>query len=67
MSERRRREPDRPMIGPDAFKEDWRVACPEGHVRLEPARATETAYCESCERSYDWEDLVDRKAASVRG
>ena len=50
-----------------AFAEDWRVACPEGHVRLEPARETETAYCESCERSYGWDALVDRKAAPARG
>lgn len=55
------------MIETDAFDEDWRVACPEGHVRLEPATATETAYCESCERSYGWEDLVDRKTATVSG
>lgn len=51
----------------DVFGEEWRIACPEGHVRLEPATATETAYCESCERSYRWDDLVDRKATSVPG
>lgn len=44
-----------------AFEEQWRVACPAGHVRLEPARVTETAYCESCERSYALDELVDRK------
>ena len=51
------------MMDRAAFDEEWRVTCPEGHVRLEPARGTPTAYCESCERSYAWETLVDRKAA----
>lgn len=54
------------MIDRAAFEADWRVACPRGHVRLEPAQETETAYCESCERSYEWETLVDRKAAANR-
>ena len=45
----------------DAFEDDWRVACPEGHVRLQPAASTATAYCESCGRSYDWDALVDQK------
>jgi hypothetical protein len=54
------------MIDRAAFEADWRVACPRGHVRLEPAQETETAYCESCERSYEWDTLVDRKAAANR-
>lgn len=49
-------------VSRDAFDEEWRVACPEGHVRLEAATVTETAYCESCGRSYGWDALVDRKA-----
>jgi hypothetical protein len=48
-----------------AFDDDWRVACPEGHVRLQPAASTATAYCESCERSYAWTALVDRKATAA--
>ena len=54
------------MIDRAAFAEEWRVACPRGHVRLVPAVAVETAYCESCGRSYDWTTLVDRKAAPTR-
>lgn len=51
------------MIDRAALAEDWRVACPRGHVRLQPAVASETAYCESCGRSYEWAELVDRKQA----
>jgi hypothetical protein len=50
-----------------AFDEDWRIACPRGHVRLQPADSTPTAYCESCERSYDWDALVDRKQTTPGG
>jgi len=49
------------MIDRAALAEDWRIACPRGHVRLQPAVERETAYCESCGRSYDWGALVDRK------
>lgn len=55
------------MVERGAFTEEWRVACPAGHVRLEPAREAETAYCESCGRSYDWAALVDRKAEPAAG
>jgi hypothetical protein len=42
-----------------AFEDTWRVRCPEGHVRVNPMEGAETAYCESCERSYAFEKLVD--------
>jgi hypothetical protein len=54
------------MIDRSAFAEEWRVACPRGHVRLQPAAETRTAYCESCGRSYDWAALADRKAVPQR-
>ncbi len=40
---------------------DYRIACPEGHTSLEPARTTATAYCRTCRRSYDFDELVDRR------
>ena len=54
------------MIDRAALAEEWRVTCPRGHVRLEPAVETETAYCETCGRSYGWAALVDRKTAPSR-
>ncbi len=52
---------------PAAFEDDWRVACPEGHVRLQPADSKATAYCESCDRSFAWDVLVDRKRTTSSG
>jgi hypothetical protein len=37
--------------------DDYRVACPRGHVSLEPASTTPTAYCRSCGRAYDYAEL----------
>lgn len=37
--------------------EDYRVTCPRGHVSLEPAATTPTAYCRSCGRSYHYDAL----------
>jgi hypothetical protein len=37
--------------------EEYRVECPRGHVSLEPAATTPTAYCRSCGRSYDYAEL----------
>lgn len=54
------------MVDRAALAEAWRVACPEGHVRLDPAAEAETAYCASCECAYEWTALVDRKARPTR-
>lgn len=42
------------------LEEDYRVACPQGHVSLEPAATTPTVYCRSCGRAYRYEELHDR-------
>lgn len=54
------------MVVRAAFDTQWRVACPDGHVRLEPATQTATAYCETCGRSYDFAALVDRRTRPAR-
>jgi hypothetical protein len=41
------------------FEDDWRVRCPEGHVRLRPYDECRSAYCQGCRRSYAFDELVD--------
>lgn len=40
---------------------DYRIACPHGHTSLSPAETTPTAYCQTCGRSYQFDELVDRR------
>jgi hypothetical protein len=37
----------------------WRIACPHGHVNLDPR--VDGAYCATCQRAYDREQLVDKR------
>lgn len=39
----------------------YRIVCPAGHTRLTAAETTRTAYCQSCGRSYPFDELVDRR------
>lgn len=40
---------------------DYRIACPCGHTSLSAAETTQTAYCQACGRSYQFDELVDRR------
>lgn len=40
---------------------EYRMACPHGHTSLQPAETTPTVYCQMCERSYAFAELVDRR------
>jgi len=42
------------------LEQEYRIACPRGHVSLEPAATTPTVYCRSCGCAYDYDDLRDR-------
>lgn len=42
------------------LEEEYRIACPRGHISLEPAATTPTVYCRSCGRAYRYEELRDR-------
>jgi len=52
----------------EKFAEPYRMACPRGHTALEPHKTLESAHCRTCKRSYDFEELVDKKQdAQERG
>lgn len=42
----------------------YRMACPRGHTSLRVAETTPSAYCQMCDRSYAFDDLVDRRLES---
>lgn len=44
----------------EKFTSDYRMACPHGHTSLSPAETTPTAYCQTCGRSYRFDQLRDR-------
>lgn len=46
--------------------DDWgRIACPRGHCSLTAAKTTSTAYCQTCDASYGFEELVDKQKVPI--
>lgn len=46
----------------EKLDDPYRMACPEGHTTLVPNARKRTVQCRTCNRSYAYEQLVDKAA-----
>lgn len=45
--------------------ERWRYECPAGHNAIRSARRGEAAYCRSCDKHWELDQVLDKKTGTT--